>query len=125
MLDETEDVIELNEARLRQLYADLARYEPTDPNYKKIADNIEVLSRVLDSHQQVELKRIDNNMKNDIEEQKLVIEMEKVEADKARSRGDWFWKFMYGGIIYLYGAVIVSKFLSLTFCIVFSLFLTM
>lgn len=104
MFDTQEDVMELNEARLAQLYHDLERYEPTDPNYKKIAENIEILSRVSDSHGQVELKRLDNNAKNDIEEQKLVIEMQKVQAEKARTKSEWFGRvfnaMLIGGSAY-------------------------
>jgi hypothetical protein len=99
MFDTQEDVMELNEARLAQLYHDLERYEPTDPNYKKIAENIEILSRVSDSHGQVELKRLDNNAKNDIEEQKLVIEMQKLKNDKARTRSEWFGRIFYGALV--------------------------
>ena len=99
MFETQEDVMELNEARLVQLYKELDRYEPTDPNYKKIVENIEDLSRVLETYKQIELKRLDNNAKNDIEEQKLVIDMQKVQNDKARNIGEWMGRVLYAAMI--------------------------
>ena len=100
-MPETEDVIELNEKRLRELLRDLENMNGSDPNYKKIAENIEILTRSLESQRQTELKRLDNNARIDIEEQKVVIELEKCKNEKARIRGEWWNRVGYGALVTL------------------------
>lgn len=96
---ETEDIIELNEARLRQLYKDLENITAADPNYKKTVENIEILSKVLESYNQTEMKRLDNNAKNDIEEAKLILDQQKLQNERVRNRGEWWSRFLYAGLV--------------------------
>ena len=99
MFDNQEDVMDLNEARLKELYLELSRMDPKDPKYKIVAENIEILSKVRDSEKQTELRRLDNNAKMDIEEQRLIIEQQKLMNDKARTRGEWIGRFVYGILV--------------------------
>ena len=95
MFDDRKDVMDLNEERQRELYEELGRLKPEDPKYKEIVNNLETLAKMQDEFETREQKRLDNNAKNDLEEAKLVIDQQKIENDKLRSRLDAFTRICY------------------------------
>ena len=98
------DNLELYEEREKELLEKLERYEIDDPKRKSIINELEVLSRIRNSYEQTEQTRLNNNRQNDIKEEQLVIDAQKVENERKKTKSTWGQAGMYlGGSIFLTG----------------------
>lgn len=79
---------------------DLARMMPDDPNYTKTLEAAESLAKIIGDYERRDLDRINNNVRNDIQEEQLHVDMAKVKADKTRS-----WLGFGQSVLGLTGAV--------------------
>lgn len=83
----TRDLMEQN---LRKANEELSRIDPSDAAKRKAkTEEITALTTALNSMDQTEQNRLNNNAKNSIEEDKLRIEAERVENDKKRIKLGW------------------------------------
>lgn len=80
-----QDNLELYEERERELLERLGRMSADDPNRKSVVQELNTLSSIQVNYQQTELTRLNNNAKNDIDEERLRVEAEKVKNDKTRN----------------------------------------
>ena len=78
-------ISELRETRVKAAYLELGRMNYDDPNRKKVLDEIEVYSRVDNAYEQTEQKRLDNYVKNELEERRIRVEETKAKNDKQRN----------------------------------------
>ena len=94
------DIVELAEQRMNELYKRLEKMDLADPNRKSIVDEITDHARIVDDYETRNLKRLDSNAKNDIEETRLVIDSDRNLIEKARVRTERMKLFAYiiGGI---------------------------
>lgn len=79
--------IEQTQAEYNRLLNELARMMPDDPNYQKTLESAEGLAKIIGEYERRDLDRINNNVRNDIQEESLQVDMAKVKADRMRS---WF-----------------------------------
>lgn len=93
-----EDNLELYKEREREDLEKLGRMTIEDPNRKGVVAELTSLSSILNSYEQTDQTRLNNNARNDIEEQKLVIENEKVKNDKKRTTAMWVQTFLSVGV---------------------------
>ena len=90
-----DDVMDLIEARQKEYLEELGKLNPTDPKSSEVVKNFVALSGVADDYEQRDQKRLEGNAKNDIEEQKLIIEMQRINNDKIRARLDFAGRLMF------------------------------
>lgn len=105
-MSEEISLIELREREERKIYEELGRREFNDPDRRKLVDEARTHAELRLADSQNEMTRLNNNAKNDIEEQRLIIESEKVKNDRRRVRSD------IGKGALFFGAAICSSFLS-------------
>ena len=100
MPTEEMDIVELAEKRMNELYEKLDRMSLDDPNRKSIVDEIGDHARIVNDYENRDLKRLDNNAKNDIEEQRIIIDSDRNLIERAKVRTDRMKLFAYiiGGI---------------------------
>jgi len=94
-MNEEKDIVGLAETRMTELYERLGNMSADDPNREKIVKEIGEHSRIVDDYEGRDLKRLDNNAKNDIEEARLEIEAQKILNERARNRTERIKIFMY------------------------------
>lgn len=99
--EKTMSISELRETRVKAAYLELGRMNYDDPNRKKVLDEIEVYSRVDNAYEQTEQKRLDNYVKNELEERRIRVEEAKVKNDKQRNGTDVFKAILFcvGGFL--------------------------
>lgn len=68
-----------------RLAEELSRMSPTDENYRSISENMERLSRIISEYEKRDQDRVNNNVRNDIQEEQLKVDQEKIKADRART----------------------------------------
>lgn len=105
MFEDRQDLMDLNEDVQRDLYETLKQMNHDDPKRKAIVDELEKHAKAQDSHLRYEMERYNNNIKNDIEEQRLIMDQQKIKNDKSRSRVE-FAK----GVMYVVGGFAMSFF---------------
>lgn len=93
-----EDNLDLYEEREHEVLEQLGRMNMDDANRKALVSELTALSSIRNSYEQTEQTRLNNNARNDIEEQKLVIEEEKVKNDKKRTIAMWVQTFLSVGV---------------------------
>lgn len=100
MFSTENDVRDLSEARLKEAYEELGKLNYSDDQRRKVLDEVKILADIDSQMAQNEEQRLNNNAKNSIEEEKLVIEKMKLENDRARMKFDIGKVFVYtlGGI---------------------------
>ncbi len=92
------DNLELYEKREHELLEELGKLQPNDPNRKPIVQELNTIASIKATYNQNELTRLNNNARNDIEEQKLIIEQEKIRNDKRRTIAMWVQAIFSGGL---------------------------
>ena len=68
-----------------RLSAELSRLDASDPNYKPIRENLEGLYKMAADYEKRDQDRINNNIRNDISQDGVSVDMAKVKADRLRS----------------------------------------
>ena len=76
--------IEKTREEYNRLLNDLARMMADDPNYAKTLEAAEKLARIIGEYERRDLDRINSNVKNDISEDELRVDMAKVKTDRLR-----------------------------------------
>ena len=89
------DLMELNEARQQECYDKLGKLDPGDPKRESIVDDLMAFAKIQAIAENHELKRLDNNAKNDIEETRLIIEQQANEIQRMRMRLEFSTRIMY------------------------------
>lgn len=92
---------------------ELKRRNYDDPARKSIMAEVKTCSDIRVANAQVELDRVNNNAKNSIEEERIMIEREKVKTDRKRGRTE-----IAKAIIYFVGGAamhITSYFMEAAF----------
>lgn len=87
--------MELLEQREKEVYEELGRLDMNDPKRGPLLNEAKTLAGIRVAYEETEQTRLNNNAKNDIEEEKLVIESEKLKNDKARMKLDFGKAAMY------------------------------
>ena len=75
---------ELLEKREKEVYLELGKIGFDDENRKQLMNEAKIFAEIRNANDQAENTRLNNNARNDIEEQKLVTEQERLKAEKAR-----------------------------------------
>lgn len=76
--------IELIEKEIDRLSKELARLKPDDPNYAPVRTNLVELTKILGDYEKRDQDRINNNVRNDINEESVRVDMAKVKTDRLR-----------------------------------------
>ena len=84
MPTDEKDIVDLYEERIKEKLEELGRMSKDDQNREKVQKEIDMLSKNHLSYVELEQNRLNNNAKNDNEEQKLLIENEKIKVDKKK-----------------------------------------
>ena len=91
--------MDLLEQREKEAYEELGRLKHDDPNRKNLLSEVKIYSDIRVANNETEQARLNNNAKNDLEEERLIIEKQKLKNDKARIR----WDFGKGVLYFLAG----------------------
>lgn len=94
-MPEDKDIVGLTEERMKELLEQLGKMPIGDPAREKIVNELNDYSRIVDDYEGRDLKRLDNNAKNDIEEARLEIDAQKIILEKSRIRTERFKVFAY------------------------------
>ena len=94
-MPEDKDIVGLTEERMKELLEQLGKMPIGDPARVKIVEELNDYSRIVDDYEGRDLKRLDNNAKNDIEEARLKIDAQKIVLEKSRIRTERFKVFAY------------------------------
>lgn len=94
-MPEDKDIVGLTEERMKELLEQLGKMPIGDPAREKIVEELQDYSRIVDDYEGRDLKRLDNNAKNDIEEARLEIDAQKIILEKSRIRTERFKVFAY------------------------------
>lgn len=81
-------ISELREKRIREGLILLGTLKDDDPLRQKVQNEIESLSRQQNADDTLELNRLNNNAKNEIEERRVDVELLKTQNDRKRLRVD-------------------------------------
>lgn len=95
---------ELYEAREKEMLEELGKTPFNDPNRLKLVESLDTIAKIRVNYDQLDQTRLNNNAKNDIEEEKLVIEHKKIENDKER-----IWASVITGLVSFFGGVSVVR----------------
>ena len=85
----TENTRELIETRLKEACVELGKMEPHDPKRKEVLAEIDTLNKSLMSYDQTENDRLATNAKNDLDQQRINVEIEKVRNDGRKIKLGW------------------------------------
>lgn len=77
------DIEKLNE-EFNRLSDELKRLKPDDPTYRTVSENQERLAKIINEYERRDLERINNNVRNDINEENVRVDFEKVKTDRLR-----------------------------------------
>lgn len=80
--------IEQTRTEYNRLLNELARMMPDDQNYAKTLEAAESLAKIIGEYERRDLDRIDRNIKNDIQEENLRVDMAKVKSDRYRTTSE-------------------------------------
>lgn len=94
-MPDDKDIVGLTEERMKELLEQLGKMPIGDPAREKIVEELNDYSRIVDDYEGRDLKRLDNNAKNDIEEARLEIDAQKIILEKSRIRTERFKVFAY------------------------------
>ena len=110
MPTEMSNVRDLIEEREREALEELGRLKTDDPNRGKVLAEVKTIAEIRNSYDQTELTRLNNNAKNSIEEEKLVVEQQKVKNDTKRIRAELGKAAMFiaGGFIGNFGSYLLD-----------------
>ena len=84
-MDEMKSTRDLIEDVERGFYMKLKETDVDDPNWQKLINGGKTISDIRNATDTAENNRLNNNVRNDIEEQKLIIEAERLKVDKQRN----------------------------------------
>lgn len=103
--------LDLLEQREREGYEELGRLKYDDPLRGKVLNEVKTYSDIRIAFESQEQTRLNNNAKNDIEEQKLVIESEKIRNEKKRIGADVGKAVLYfvGGFSSMVGSYMLGE----------------
>lgn len=76
--------IEALNAEFNRLQKELARLKATDPDYKPVSENLERIGRIVADYEKRDLERINSNVSNDVKEDNVRLEHEKIKTDRMR-----------------------------------------
>lgn len=88
-----ETTMELLEQREREAYKELGQMSFDDPNRGKVVSEAKTLAELRAKFEESENTRLNNNARNDIDEQRIRLDEEKLKNEKARTRFD-VWKVL-------------------------------
>ena len=88
------DLETMNEERRCELYESIGRTDPGDPNYKYQSDNLKTLSDIDNSARKIENERLNNNARNDLDRQRIEVEMYKAETERMKVKAGVFADLM-------------------------------
>lgn len=110
MPTEEKSTMDLLEETERAAYEELKKLNFDDPNRKNVLNEAKTCAELRMTYEQNENTRLNNNAKNDLDEQRLVIEAEKVKNDKNRVRVDFTKGMLYfvGGIFSGFSSYMMS-----------------
>ena len=74
MPTDEKDIVELLEDRERELLDNLGNRQIDDPKREAVVRELETYAKIVDQYEARDQRRMDNNAKNDIEEQRIVID---------------------------------------------------
>ena len=103
--------LDLLEQREREGYEELGKLKYDDPIRGKVLNELKTLSDIRNDFESQEQTRLNNNAKNDIEEQKLVIESEKIRNEKKRIGAEVGKAVLYfvGGFSSMFGSYMLGE----------------
>ncbi len=81
---EEKDNLELYEEGERKILEEYNKLDPDDPKRTELLKQLTGISAIRNNYEQTEQNRLNNNARNDIEEQKLVIQEEQAKNDKLK-----------------------------------------
>lgn len=84
------------EKRIQEAIEELGKLNFDDPNRGKLLNEIKTLKELQIAEQQTDDSRMNNSARNDIEEQKLQIEEQKVKNDRRKNGTDIAKLVVYG-----------------------------
>lgn len=110
MSEEKLSTRELIEKQENEAWEELGKLKFDDPNRGKVLAEAKAIAEVRNSFDQTELNRLNNNERNSIEEEKLVIEQQKVKNDTKRIRAELGKAAMFiaGGFIGNFGSYLLD-----------------
>lgn len=76
--------IEKIEREINRLSDELDRLDASDPVYRNVSENLERLTKILGEYEKRDQDRINNNVRNDINEESVRVDMAKVKTDRLR-----------------------------------------
>lgn len=85
MEEEMMSTQELLEKREQEVYIELGKLEPTDPNYGKVLEAAKKYSEIRNTYETAEQTRLNNYAKNEVEMAKVDVEAKKAANDKRRT----------------------------------------
>ena len=99
MDEEMMSTMELLEKREQEIYVELGKLEPTDPNYGKVLEAAKKYSEIRNTYETAEQTRLNNYAKNEVEMAKVDVEAKKAANDKRRTWVDFAkaGMFLIGG----------------------------
>ena len=77
--------IEATREEYNRVLNNLARMMPDDPNYAKTLEAATEIAKIIGEYERRDLDRINNNIRNDIQEEGLRVDIAKVKSDRLRS----------------------------------------
>lgn len=80
--EENMSIEELRDLREREIYLQMGKLKYDDPLNDKLANRAKVISDIRCSENSTDNNRLNNNARNDVEEQKLLIEERRLRAEK-------------------------------------------
>ena len=101
MEEERMSTMELLEKREQEVYVELGKLEPTDPNYGKVLEAAKKYSEIRNTYETAEQTRLNNSAKNEAEMAKVEVESKKAANDKRRTWVDLAKAglFLVGGFV--------------------------
>lgn len=81
---EEKDNLELYEEGERKILEEYNKLDPDDPKRAELLKQLTGISAIRNNYEQTEQNRLNNNARNDIEEQKLVVQEEQTKNDKLK-----------------------------------------
>lgn len=88
MDDENLSTAELLEKRKKEMLIALGKLKDDDPNRQKMVAEIKAYSEIQNADETLEQSRVNNNAKNELEEQRLVIDEMKAKNEARRIKVD-------------------------------------
>ena len=95
MDEQTMSTQELKEKREHEIYVELGKLEFDDPKRKPLLDEADKFSKILRTDSIVEQQRINSNIKNELDERKVELAIERAKIDKQRVRVEYVKAGLY------------------------------